>query len=136
VLADPRNPRLNYLLGRVYGYSDRGAEGIPYRQAAVDADYPQALFVIGYITLFGMNQQPQDTCRGAELIRRSALQNRLAGQLGFPRYVLAGMFDQCSVPRETKEMLGFIAAARRQIHGDYYQSLLADLLEAELKKRP
>ncbi len=136
VLADPKNPRLNYLLGRVYGYSERGAEGIPYRQVAVDADYPQALFVIGYITLFGMNQQPQDTCRGAELIRRSALQDRLAGQLGFPRYVLAGMFDQCSVPKETQEMLGFIAAARRQIHGDYYQTLLADQLEAELKKRP
>jgi hypothetical protein len=32
-------------------------------------------------------------------------------------------------------MLGFIAAARQQIKGDYYQGLLADDLEARLKQR-
>ena len=131
--ADPRNPRLNYLLGRVLGYSGRGAEGIANRQAAVDADYPQALFVVGYITLFGMNQQPQDTCRGGELIRRSALQNRLAGQLGFPQYVLAGKFNDCPKLRQDPvEMLGFIKAARAQIKGEYYQNLLADMLDSQL----
>jgi hypothetical protein len=136
VKADPKNPRLNYLLGRVLGYSGRGAEGIANRQAAVDADYPQALFVIGYITLFGMNQQPQDTCKAAGLLRRSALQERVAGQLGFPRYVLAGMFDACPVRKDTAEMLGFVAAARKQFKGDYYQGLLADMLEEDLKRRP
>jgi hypothetical protein len=136
VKADPKNPRLNYLLGRVLGYSGRGAEGLANRQAAVDADYPQALFVIGYITLFGMNQQPQDTCKAAELLRRSALQERVAGQLGFPRYVLAGLFDACPVRKDKAEMLGFVAAARKQFKGDYYQGLLADMLEEDLKKRP
>ncbi len=133
VRADPRNPRLNYLLGRVLGYSGRGAEGIANRQVAVDADYPQALFVIGYITLFGQNQQPQDTCRGGELIRRSALQERLAGQLGFPRYVLEGRFKECpNLRQDPLEMLAFVKAARAQIGGDYYQTLLADMLEAQL----
>jgi hypothetical protein len=33
-------------------------------------------------------------------------------------------------------MLGFVAAARKQIKGDYYQKLLADQLEAGLKQRP
>lgn len=136
VQADPGNPRLNYLYGRVLGYSGRGAEGLANRQAAVDADYPQALFVIGYITLFGLNQQPQDTCKAAEMLRRSALQERLAGQLGFPRYVLAGMFDTCPVRKDRQEMLDFVAAARRQSKGDYYQGLLADMLEEDLKKRP
>lgn len=136
VQADPKNPRLNYLYGRVLGYSGRGAEGLANRRAAVDADYPQALFVIGYITVFGMNQQPRDVCQGAEWIRRSAQQGRVAGQLGFPRYVLAGMFDACPVRKDTREMLGFVAAARRQFKGDYYQGLLADMLEEDLGKRP
>ena len=136
VQADPKNPRLNYLYGRVLGYSGRGAEGLANRQAAVDADYPQALFVIGYITLFGLNQQPQDTCKAAELLRRSALQERVAGQLGFPRYVLAGLFDACPVRKDRREMLDFVAAARKQFKGDYYQGLLADMLEEDLKKRP
>lgn len=136
VAADPKNPRLNYLLGRVLGYSGRGAEGIANRQVAVDADYPQALFVIGYITVFGLNQQPKDVCKGAELLRRSAFQDRLAGQLGFPAYVVQGLFDACPVRKDKQEMLGFIAAARKQIGGDYYQGLLADQLERELLRRP
>jgi hypothetical protein len=135
VRADPRNPRLNYLLGRVLGYSGRGAEALGNRQAAVDADYPQALFVIGYITVFGMNEQPKDVCKGAELIRRSAFQDRLAGQLGFPAYVVQGLFDACPVRKDKQEMLGFLAAARKQFKGDYYQGLLADLLEREIKAR-
>ena len=136
VKADPKNPRLNYLYGRVLGYSGRGAEGLANRQVAVDADYPQSLFVIGYITLFGLNQQPQDTCKAAEMLRRSAQQERVAGQLGFPRYVLEGRFDACPVRKDTQEMLGFVAAARKQFKGDYYQGLLADMLEEDLKKRP
>ena len=136
VARDPGNPRLNYLLGRTLGYSGRGAEGLGNRKVAVDADYPQALFVIGYMSLTGMNQQPKDVCGGAELIRRSALQGRIAGQLGFPRYVLSGLFDSCPVRKDKTEMLGFVAAARKQSKGDYYQGLLADILEDDLKRLP
>lgn len=136
VARDPGNPRLNYLLGRTLGYSGRGAEGLGNRKVAVDADYPQALFVIGYMSLTGMNQQPKDVCGGAELIRRSALQSRIAGQLGFPRYVLSGLFDSCAVRKDKAEMLGFVAAARKQSKGDYYQGLLADMLEEDLKRLP
>jgi tetratricopeptide (TPR) repeat protein len=135
VKADPTNPRLNYQLGRVLGYSGRGSEALGNRAAAVDANYPQALFVIGYITMLGVNQQPKDVCRGAELIRRSALAGRLAGQLGFPKYVLAGDFDACPVRKDVAEMRGFVAAARQLMKGEYYQTLLADSLEAALAAR-
>jgi hypothetical protein len=135
VAGDPGNPRLNYQYARVLGYGGRGADGIPNREKAVAADYPQALFVVGFISLFGMNQQPKDVCRGAELIRRSAHQNRLAGQLGFTRYALTGMFDACPVKKDWNEMLGFLAAARKQIQGDFYQGLLVDALEEDVRAR-
>jgi TPR repeat protein len=136
VQADPENPRLNYLLGRTLGYSGRGAEGIPNREKAIAANYPQALFVIGYMSMTGMNQQPKDLCRGAELIRRSAQQNRIAGQLGFVYYVLRGDFKDCAVRKDKAEMLGFLAAARKNAAGDYYQTLLADKLEEDLRALP
>ncbi|MEZ5500826.1 MAG: hypothetical protein R3E77_15540 [Steroidobacteraceae bacterium] len=135
VAKDPENPRLNYLLGRVLGYSGLGDQAIPYRQRATDADYPQALFVIGYITLFGMNKQPQDNCRAGELLRRSAQQGRLAGQFGFPRYALQGRFAGCDVVVDIAEMRGFVAAGRAQAGGDYYKTLLADLLDEALTAR-
>lgn len=134
VTNDPQNPRLNYLLGRTLGYSGRGAEGLANRQVAVKAGYPQSLFVVGYMSLYGINQQPKDVCLGAEMIRRAAFEDRLAGQLGFVQYVVTGLFDDCPVRKDKAEMLGFIAAARKEIGGDYYQGLLADLLEHQLKQ--
>ena len=135
VKADPKNPRLNYQLARVYGYSGVGEKAIPYRKAATDADYPQALFVVGFITLNGMNKQPQDTCAAADLIRRSALQGRLAGQVGFPHYVLSGTFDQCPVRKDWAELQRFLDAAKAQIGGDYYQGLLVENLTRQVQAR-
>jgi hypothetical protein len=135
VRAEPKNPRLNYQLARVYGYSGQGEKALPYRRAATDADYPQALFVVGYITLLGMNKQPQDTCAGAELIRRSAHQGRLAGQLGFVHYVVTGRFDGCPVKKDAAEMQGFLDAAKKQVGGEYYKSLLVEQLERQLQAR-
>lgn len=135
VKADPKNPRLNYQLARVYGYSGVGEKAIPYRAVAVDADYPQALFVVGYLHLMGLNKQPQDTCRAGELIRRSAQQDRLAGQVGFVRWALEGRFDGCPVPRDPAEMRGFLEAARKHAGSDFYKTLLIDVLEEQVRAR-
>lgn len=133
VKADPKNPRLNYQLARVYGYSGAGEKAIPYRAVAVDADYPQALFVVGYLHLLGLNKQPQDVCRAGELIRRSAQQDRLAGQVGFVRWALAGRFDGCAVPRDPAEMLGFLEAAKKHAGGDFYKLQLIEVLEEDVR---
>lgn len=135
VAADPKNPRLNYQLGRALGYSGRGREAIPYRKAATEANYPQSLFVVGFMTLFGINEQPKDVCTAGELLRRSAIQGRLAGQFGFPHYTLEGRFADCQVKQDTKELLGFVEAGRKQAAGDYYQGLLADRLQEDLESR-
>jgi len=135
VKKDPGNPRLNYQLARVYGYSGVGEKAIPYRAAAVAADYPQSLFVVGYLHLLGLNEQPQDTCRAAELIRRSAQQGRLAGQVGFVRWSLNGTFQDCEVRQDPAEMLGFLEAAKQQVGSDFYQNQLVDILTEQVKAR-
>jgi len=132
---DPKNPRLHYQLARVYGYSGQGEKSLPHREAAVEADYPQALFVVGYLYLTGLNKNPKDVCRAGELIRESAQQGRLAGQVGYVRYALQGLFDDCPVRKDPAEMLEFLAAARKQIGGDYYQGLLVDVLEEQVRAR-
>lgn len=135
VAADPRNPRLRYQLARVYGYSGQGEKSLPHRQAAVEAHYPQSLFVVGYLYLTGLNKNPKDVCRAGELIRESAQQGRLAGQVGFVRYALQGLFDQCPVRRDPDEMFEFLTAAREQAGGDYYKGLLIEILEEQVKAR-
>lgn len=128
VAADPANPRLNYQLARVLGYAGRGVEARPHRERAVNGGYPQALFVVGFITLFGMNEEPRDPCRAADLIRRSALAGRFAGQVAFPHYALQGRFAGCAVPIESTEMLEFLAAAGEATRGDFYREMLVERL--------
>ena len=128
VEADPDNPRLNYQLARALGYSGRGVEAGPYRAKAVEGGYPQALFVVGYITLFGMNEQPQDTCEGGRLIYRSARAGRFAGLVGFPYYWSEGMFEGCDFEVSEEELSGFLDAAGKQAAGDYYKELLVSAL--------
>ncbi len=132
VAADPGNGRLNYQLARALGYAGRGKEAAPYREAAVKADYPQALFVVGYIHLLGLNDAPKDACKAGELIRRSALKGRHAGLVGFPHWALQGAFMGCAVKQDKNEMRAFLEAARPMSRGDYYQTLLIESIEARL----
>lgn len=132
VAADPGNGRLNYQLARSLGYAGRGKEAAPFREAAVKADYPQALFVVGYIHLFGLNEAPVDVCKAGDLIRRSALKGRQAGLVGFPHWTLQGRFKHCPVQQDKTEMAAFLAQAKAQLNGDYYQGLLVEALEARL----
>lgn len=136
VAADPTNGRLNYQLARALGYAGRGKEAAPYREAAVKAEYPQALFVVGYIHLLGLNDAPKDACKAGELIRRSALKGRHAGLVGFPHWSLAGAFNGCAVVQDKAEMRRFLEAAKPMSRGDYYQTILIESLEARLATAP
>lgn len=136
VAADPTNGRLNYQLARALGYAGRGKEAAPYREAAVKAEYPQALFVVGYIHLLGLNDAPKDACKAGELIRRSALKGRHAGLVGFPHWSLAGAFNGCAVVQDKEEMRRFLEAAKPMSRGDYYQTILIESLEARLATAP
>jgi tetratricopeptide (TPR) repeat protein len=130
---DPENPRLHYQLARVLGYSGQGKLAMPHRARAIEARYPQGLFVNGFLYLTGQNENPKDVCRAAELIRASAIEGRLAGQLGYPYYLLKGSFAGCQGAQADKaELLGFLDAAQRQVGSDFYQGLLIDLLRAEV----
>jgi hypothetical protein len=134
VARDPANPRLNYQLGRVYGYSGQGEKAGPYRDVALAADYPQALFVYGFLHLDGENKATKDPCLAGELMRRSALYGRIAGQIGFPFWSLKGRFAGCAVKQDPKEMLGFLEAADKQT-SDFYRETAIELLQDRIKAR-
>ena len=127
---DPDNPRLNYQLARAYGYSGLHEESDPYRLKALNAGYPQSLFVIGYISILSWDGRGADPCYGGELVRRSALAGRFAGLVGFPHYVQMGTFDQCETyPAINKtEMKSFLDQAKNSTD-DYYHLILIERLE-------
>lgn len=126
VAADPDNPRLNYQLGRAYGYSGRGEDAMPYRLKALEADYPQSTFVIGYLYLIGQTID-QNTCKALKLWQRSAKHRRLAALIALPRHYLRGDFAECGVDLSASELRDYLNEAKA-VSGDFYVGMLADEL--------
>lgn len=130
VEADPDNPRLNYQLGRAYGYSGRGEEAMPYRLKALEADYPQSTFVIGYLYLVGQTID-QNTCKALELWRRSTRYRRLAALIALPRHYLRGDFDECGEVIPPDDLRAYLNEAKA-ISSDFYVDMLAEELLAKI----
>lgn len=129
---DPKNPRLQYQLGRALTYSDRVKEGLPLLEQSAAAGYPQSQFVAGFLYLRGDYGAPKNPCRGGELIRDSAISGRFAGRVGFPAWALEGRFKGCPVRQDPAEMIGFLEAAKAT-RPDFYKGLLVDVLLRELR---
>ena len=133
VAADPNNPRLNYQLGRAYGYSGRGEEAMPYRLKALEADYPQSLFVIGYLYSIGRTIE-LDICKAYELWQRAARYRRLAALVALPRHSLRGDFEVCGPALAPEALRAYLNEAKAQSN-DYYVGMLVDDLLAEVDER-
>lgn len=130
VSEQPDNPRLNYQLGRVLTYSGEVEEALPYLQAAADQDYPQAVFVVGYLYAQGELVE-QDLCRAAEHYHRAAKLSRQAALVAYPHHVLRGDFDECDTAPDREALRGFLETAKEAGDG-YYQGLLIERLTDQL----
>ncbi|MFK7955290.1 MAG: type IV pilus biogenesis/stability protein PilW [Lysobacterales bacterium] len=130
VQSDPENPRLNYQLGRAYGYSGRGEEAMPYRLKALSKDYPQSTFVIGYLYLLGRTIE-QNTCKALDLWQRSAKNRRLAALVSLPRHYLQGDFDECGVDISDADLGAYLDEASK-VSSDYYVGMLIEEIREEL----
>lgn len=133
VAADPENPRLNYQLGRAYGYSGMGEEAMPFRLKALEQEYPQSLFVIGYLHLLGRTIE-QDTCRAQELWLRGARYRRLAALVALPRHYLRGDFADCDVELSDADLRAYLEEAGR-LSDDYYVGMLVEELLEKVAAR-
>jgi len=133
VAADPENPRLNYQLGRAYGYSGRGEEAMPYRLKAIEKDYPQSLFVIGYLYSIGRTIE-KDTCKAMELWIRGAKYRRLAALVALPRTYMRGGFEQCETKLSKDDLIQYLNEAKG-LSDDFYTGMLIDDLLAEAESQ-
>jgi len=124
---DPDNPRLNYQMGRVYGYSGQWERGMPYRMKAVEAEYPQSLFVIGWLYLTGNTINEKNPCKTFSMWVRSAELGRLAAQIALPRHYLLGDFNQCGETLTNTQMEEFLENASKQDPNYYAAMLIEDL---------
>jgi TPR repeat protein len=103
---------------------------MPYRLKAVEQEYPQSLFVIGYLYLLGRTID-QDKCMAAELWIKSAQYRRLAALVALPRHYMRGDFEGCDINIPPDDLRAYLEEARAVSDGDYYVNLLTEDLLTE-----
>jgi uncharacterized caspase-like protein len=69
--ANPRDPRLQFLLGDSYGRAKKYMEALPHYRAAAEADYPQAQNALGVLFATGRGVV-KDYQRAFDLIGKAA----------------------------------------------------------------
>ncbi|MBM3515933.1 MAG: hypothetical protein FJX59_19785 [Alphaproteobacteria bacterium] len=99
---------------------------------AVDAKYPQSLFVIGWLYLSGDTIDKKDPCKTITMWREAAKLERLAALVGLPHFYMDGAFKGCGVDIPAEEMVGYLDVAAKMTKGDYYQGLLIAGLRKDL----
>jgi tetratricopeptide (TPR) repeat protein len=131
---DPDNPRLLYQMSRALNIAERYDEALPYRERAVRAGYPHALFMDGYILITGWNATPVDPCHGGEMVRRAAERGHFSAMVGFPHYALTGEFAGCETYPviDRDEMLTFLEAASYEAD-DFHKDILVEHLYARVQ---
>ena len=129
----PNDPRINYQLGRVYGYAEQRPKSRAAREASAAAGYPAAMFLLGYLDMIAAKTDAE-RCSAGERIRLSADRGGYAGLVGYPAYVLDGHLKNCPGTADAQALLAYLERARPAADG-FFERMLIDTLEAQLKSQ-
>jgi hypothetical protein len=130
VTRRPEEPRFQYQAGRALFYSGRTEEALPYlERAALEMDYPQAQYVLGYLKDVGLQGVAVDTCGAGRLWRRAALQGLFYAEYSIGKDELAGKFEDCDWHREPGELQRFLESAHAKSAYTGLEEEIAGLIE-------
>lgn len=124
----PDHARTNYQLGRVIFYQGREQEALRYLRLSADAGYSQAIFVLGLIDIFGMRED-FDTCRGLELLKRSASLDHPWSGYHLVSGHLSGQFEECAPQLREADLRRYIKLARDNITLSASEGRIEELYE-------
>lgn len=115
IAVDPRHARSHYLLGRALFYQGKTEEGTAEVKIAADIGYPQAIFVLGYITSKDVRKSDGDDCRAGELwLRSAALEHPWSG-FHLVDKAVSGGFTGCSFRLGAAELERYMRLAEDNI---------------------
>lgn len=126
----PGEPRFQYQAGRSLFYAGRTEEALPYLyRAAVEMDYPQAQYVLGYLKDSGLQGVAVDTCGAGRLWRRAAQQGLFYAEYSVGKWELEGRYSDCHWHRAPGEMAAFLHSAHAKSAYTGLEEEIAGLIE-------
>ena len=126
----PNDPRINFQLGRIYGYAGDKAKTLERRQAAAAAGNHNAIFLLGYLDWVAARDDTAK-CVAARDMKLAADRGNYSAQMTYASYYLENKLKMCPDSATRSEINAYVAAARPAADG-FFEIRLADHLAAEL----
>lgn len=136
IKADPGNPRLHYLLGRLLFYNQQNQRAVAEVRRAADMGYRQAQFVFGAFIKNKRPFAPTDMCLVEQYWLKSAKAGRQAARLSYVNYAVRGKFAGCKIQLSKDEMKALLDVAAKEHPGYYERLLLEEMYEALPNYKP
>ena len=125
------DPRLNFQLGRVYGYAGDAAKTRQAREASAVAGNHNTIFLLGYLDWVAAKDDAV-RCQAAREIKLAADRGNYSGQITYASFFLEGKFAVCPDAASASEVAGYLASARPAVDG-FFETRFADHLLSQTK---
>jgi ketosteroid isomerase-like protein len=132
LLANPGDARINFHLGRLYGYAGDPAKTLSHRQAAAAAGNHNAIFLLGYLA-WNAAKDDNARCAAARDMKLAADRGNYSAQITYASFWLEDRLKPCGAGASKDEVKAYVAAARPQVDG-FFETRLVDHLDRQLQE--
>jgi len=129
----PNDPRLNFQLGRLYGYAGDKVKTLAAREAAAAAGNHNVIFLLGYLDWVTAKSDAA-RCTAASEMKLAADRGNYSAQITYAVYFNEGKFKFCEGQASKTEVAAYVAAAKPAVDG-FFETRLQEHLAWELGEK-
>lgn len=129
----PNDPRINFQLGRLYGYAGDKQKTLASREAAAAAGNHNVIFLLGYLDWVAAKDDAA-RCTAASEMKLAADRGNYSAQITYATYFNEGRFKTCEGQASKAEVVAYVAAAKPAVDG-FFETRLVEHLAWELGEK-
>jgi ketosteroid isomerase-like protein len=129
----PNDPRINFQLGRLYGYAGDKEKTLASREAAAATGNHNVIFLLGYLDWVAAKDDAA-RCTAASEMKLAADRGNYSAQITYATYFNEGRFKVCEGQATKAEVAAYVAAAKPAVDG-FFETRLMEHLAWELGEK-
>lgn len=133
LLRFPGDARINFQLGRIYGYAGDKQKTLERREASAAGGNHNAIFLLGYLDWVAAKDDVT-RCNAAREMKLAADRGNYPAQITYAAYFNEGRFQSCEDRASKAEVVAFVAAAKPDVDG-FFETRLVEHLAWELQDK-
>ena len=127
LLRFPNDPRINFHLGRLYGYAGDKEKTLASREASAAAGNHNVIFLLGYLD-WVVAKDDAARCTAAREMKLAADRGNYSGQVIYAALFSEGRFQPCADRATKAEVAAYVAAAKPAVDGFFETRLVEHLI--------